>query len=137
MRTAPWIGWTWAKPRRPWPQHRRENPRTPLPAVAAKRTGMDAWTIDGLEDDKKADEAPVHVVSKVPPRKVVDHAPEQLFPGSGKPRPDLILMDVLMPGTNNGFQATRRLTRDPGTASIPIIMMSTKAEAPDQVWGIK
>ena len=54
----------------------------------------------------------------------------------GSHKPDLILMDVLMPGSN-GYQATRRLTRDPRTSSIPIIMMSTKAEPPDQIWGIK
>lgn len=48
--------------------------------------------------------------------------------------PDLILMDVVMPGLN-GFQATRRLTRDPETRHIPIIIVTTKDQETDKVWG--
>ena len=48
-------------------------------------------------------------------------------------RPDLILMDVVMPGMN-GFQATRCLTKTPETANIPILMVSTKSDQTDQVW---
>ena len=47
--------------------------------------------------------------------------------------PDLILMDVVMPGMN-GFQATRFLTKSPDTADIPILMVSTKSDQTDQVW---
>ncbi len=50
--------------------------------------------------------------------------------------PDLILMDVVMPGVN-GFQATRRLARDPATAGIPVVMITTKAEATDRIWGMR
>ena len=48
--------------------------------------------------------------------------------------PDLILMDVVMPGTN-GFQATRLLSKDPETSAIPIIMVTTKDQETDKVWG--
>jgi twitching motility two-component system response regulator PilH len=51
-------------------------------------------------------------------------------------RPDCILMDVVMPGMN-GFQATRRLTRDPGTARIPVIMITTKDQETDKIWGMR
>lgn len=51
-------------------------------------------------------------------------------------RPDCILMDVVMPGMN-GFQATRRLTRDPETAAIPVIMITTKAQETDRIWGMR
>lgn len=51
-------------------------------------------------------------------------------------RPDLILMDVIMPGMN-GFQATRRLHRDPETNSIPVIIVSSKGEVTDKVWGMR
>lgn len=50
--------------------------------------------------------------------------------------PDLILMDVVMPGLN-GFQATRQLKRDPLTSGIPIIIVSTKSQATDRVWGMR
>ncbi len=51
-------------------------------------------------------------------------------------RPDLILMDVVMPGVN-GFQATRTLARDPQTSSIPVIMITTKSQETDRVWGMR
>ena len=51
-------------------------------------------------------------------------------------RPDCILMDVVMPGMN-GFQATRKLTRDPRTSSIPVIMITTKDQETDKIWGMR
>lgn len=48
--------------------------------------------------------------------------------------PDVILMDVVMPEMN-GFQATRKLTRDPKTSHIPVIIISTKNQETDRVWG--
>ena len=51
-------------------------------------------------------------------------------------QPDLILMDVVMPGLN-GFQATRQLTKDPKTANIPVIIVTTKDQETDRVWGIR
>jgi twitching motility two-component system response regulator PilH len=50
--------------------------------------------------------------------------------------PDCILMDVVMPGIN-GFQATRKLTRDPATANIPVIMITTKDQETDKIWGMR
>jgi twitching motility two-component system response regulator PilH len=51
-------------------------------------------------------------------------------------RPDLIFMDVVMPGLN-GFQATRTLSRDPKTKSIPIVMVTTKDQESDRIWGMR
>jgi twitching motility two-component system response regulator PilH len=51
-------------------------------------------------------------------------------------RPDCILMDVVMPGMN-GFQATRKLTKDPATESIPVIMITTKDQETDKIWGMR
>ena len=51
-------------------------------------------------------------------------------------RPDLILMDVVMPGVN-GFQATRTLSRDPDTAAIPVVMVTTKDQETDRIWGMR
>lgn len=48
--------------------------------------------------------------------------------------PDLILMDVVMPGLN-GYQATRMLTADPVTAHVPIVLVTSKDQAADEVWG--
>lgn len=50
--------------------------------------------------------------------------------------PNLILMDVVMPGLN-GFQATRQLSQTPETADIPIIMVSTKGQETDRAWGMR
>ena len=50
--------------------------------------------------------------------------------------PDAILMDVVMPGIN-GFQATRKLTRDPKTQHIPVVMVTTKDQDTDREWGLR
>ena len=51
-------------------------------------------------------------------------------------QPDLILMDVVMPNLN-GFQATRAITRDPQTKHIPVVMVTTKDQETDRVWGMR
>lgn len=50
--------------------------------------------------------------------------------------PDLILMDVVMPNLN-GFQATRSITRDPATRHIPVVLVTTKDQETDRVWGMR
>jgi twitching motility two-component system response regulator PilH len=50
--------------------------------------------------------------------------------------PDLIFMDVVMPGMN-GYQATRAIVSDPGTKSIPVVMVSSKGLETDRVWGLR
>ena len=51
-------------------------------------------------------------------------------------KPDLILMDVVMPG-QNGFQLTRAITRDPRFADVPVIMCTSKNQETDKVWGMR
>ena len=51
-------------------------------------------------------------------------------------KPDLILMDVVMPGLN-GFQATRAISRDPETRTIPIILCTSKSQETDKIWGMR
>lgn len=51
-------------------------------------------------------------------------------------QPDMILMDVVMPGMN-GFQASRQISSDPETSSIPIIIVSTKNQETDKMWGLR
>ena len=51
-------------------------------------------------------------------------------------KPDLILMDIVMPG-QNGFQVTRSITRDPELQDIPIIICSSKGLETDRIWGLR
>jgi twitching motility two-component system response regulator PilH len=51
-------------------------------------------------------------------------------------KPDLILMDVVMPG-QNGFQLTRAITRDPLFSDVPVIMCTSKNQETDKVWGMR
>jgi twitching motility two-component system response regulator PilH len=50
--------------------------------------------------------------------------------------PDLILMDVIMPGTN-GYEATRTITRDEATRTIPVILCTAKDQETDRLWGLR
>jgi len=49
-------------------------------------------------------------------------------------QPDVVLMDIVMPGLN-GFQATRQLSRSNDTKHIPVIIVTAKNQQADQVWG--
>ena len=61
---------------------------------------------------------------------------EDAFRRLAEEKPDLILMDVVMPG-QNGFQLTRAITRDPLYADVPIIMCTSKNQETDRVWGLR
>ncbi|MBK8523987.1 MAG: response regulator [Betaproteobacteria bacterium] len=50
--------------------------------------------------------------------------------------PDLVIMDVVMPGLN-GYQATRTLTRDEDTKNIPVLMCTSKGQETDKIWGLR
>jgi twitching motility two-component system response regulator PilH len=51
-------------------------------------------------------------------------------------RPEVIVMDVVMPGMN-GFQATRKLSKNPVTAHIPVVIVSSKGQETDRIWGLR
>lgn len=53
-----------------------------------------------------------------------------------KEKPDVVLMDIVMPGLN-GFQATRQLSKSPETQAIPVIIVTTKDQQTDRVWGMR
>jgi twitching motility two-component system response regulator PilH len=55
---------------------------------------------------------------------------------SSKEQPDVVLMDVVMPGLN-GFQATRAISHAETTKHIPIIICSTKDAETDRIWGMR
>ncbi len=61
---------------------------------------------------------------------------EEGITAAKRDRPDLVIMDVIMPGMN-GFQATRTLSRDADTSAIPILIVTTKSMETDRVWGLR
>jgi twitching motility two-component system response regulator PilH len=66
---------------------------------------------------------------------VAENAEEALIKVKSQ-APDLILMDVVMPG-QNGFQLTRQLSKDPSTQNIPVIMCTSKNLQTDRIWGLR
>lgn len=61
---------------------------------------------------------------------------EEGVAASKEKQPDVILMDIVMPGLN-GFQATRQITADAETQHIPVIIVTTKNQETDRVWGLR
>jgi twitching motility two-component system response regulator PilH len=61
---------------------------------------------------------------------------DDAFKRLAEQKPDLILMDVVMPG-QNGFQLTRSINRTPEYADVPIIMCTSKSLETDRVWGMR
>ena len=61
---------------------------------------------------------------------------DQAWQQMQRSKPDLILMDVVMPGVN-GFRLTRTFLRDPRFADVPIVICSGKSQATDRIWGMR
>lgn len=90
-----------------------------------------------IVDDSPTDQ---HVISQVLQKHgfdtLVASEGEEAITLAERERPDVILMDIVMPGMN-GFQATRRLSRNPATASIPVVIISSKQQETDRIWGLR
>lgn len=67
---------------------------------------------------------------------VIADSGEMAIEEAKKQLPDLILMDVVMPGMN-GYQATRTITRDEDTRHIPVFMCTSKGQETDKIWGMR
>jgi twitching motility two-component system response regulator PilH len=67
--------------------------------------------------------------------RTADSADDAMF-RLAQQRPDLILLDVVMPG-RNGFQLARSLARDPAYAAVPIILCTSKNQETDRIWGLR
>ncbi|TAH45513.1 MAG: response regulator [Betaproteobacteria bacterium] len=76
------------------------------------------------------------VLSKNGYRVVTADSGEEAIAKSQLEKPDLILMDVVMPGMN-GYQATRTISRNDATRRIPIIMCTSKGLETDKIWGMR
>lgn len=61
---------------------------------------------------------------------------EEAITKSKADKPDLILMDVVMPGMS-GFETTRAITKNPETSKIPVIICTTKGQETDKAWGLR
>ena len=76
------------------------------------------------------------ILKREPYEVVKAHDGQQAVEVAVLERPDLILMDVVMPG-QNGFQLTRAITRDPRFVNVPVIMCTSKNQETDKVWGMR
>ncbi|MBP6899236.1 MAG: response regulator [Burkholderiaceae bacterium] len=90
-----------------------------------------------LVDDSKTE---LHVLSELLRREGYQvrtaESGDEAMKRLAEDKPDLILMDVVMPG-QNGFQLTRTITRDPRYAGTPVIMCTSKNQETDRVWGLR
>jgi len=78
----------------------------------------------------------VEMLAKKGYQVVVSDSGEDAIVKAKSEKPDLILMDVVMPGIN-GYQATRAITRDEATKHIPVIMCTSKGADTDKIWGMR
>ena len=78
----------------------------------------------------------LEVLSKQGYQCVTAQSGDEAIAKSKTEQPDLILMDIIMPGTD-GFKATRAITRDEATKHIPVIVCTSKKLETDRVWGLR
>jgi len=89
-----------------------------------------------IVDDSPTDTALIQKILEAQGHKVSSvSSGEQGIEKAKELRPDLIIMDVVMPGLN-GFQATRKITKNPETKSIPVVFLSSKNMESDRAWGL-
>ena len=89
-----------------------------------------------VDDSPTYIEAMRHVLQKYGYTCTVAQTGQEGIDAAIKLQPDLILMDVIMP-VMSGFQATRQLSKNPVTAHIPIVIVSTKDQETDRLWGLR
>ena len=103
--------------------------------VGARRVRRDMALILIVDDSPTE----VHVMKKALERTATRPPPPPTAPRrahGARDDPDLIFMDVVMPGVN-GYQATRTLANDPKTSTIPVIMVTSKGQETDKIWGLR
>ncbi|HYA47045.1 MAG TPA: response regulator [Burkholderiales bacterium] len=90
-----------------------------------------------IVDDSSTDrQALVERLSKHGYRCITADNGDEGIAKSKSEQPDLILMDVVMPGIN-GYEATRAISRDPSTRDIPVIICTGRNQETDRVWGMR
>lgn len=88
-------------------------------------------------DDSPTDRmAIMEIVRSIGFRAIEAQNAEEAFAQAKAAKPDLILMDVVMPGSS-GYEATRKLSKDPAFASIPVIIISNRNKETDKLWGLR
>ncbi|EXJ16026.1 response regulator [Imhoffiella purpurea] len=103
---------------------------------ASSDSAADSATVLVVDDSPTETRILTHTLTKAGYRVETATNGEEAIEAVRQSRPDLILMDVIMP-VLNGYQATRQLRRDPQTADIPIIMVTTKDMQTDRAWGMR
>ncbi len=76
------------------------------------------------------------VLEKFGYRTIAAYDGEQGVDMAIRERPDIILMDIVMPNVN-GFQATRMIRKNPVTTDIPVIIISGAEQMSDKIWGMR
>lgn len=86
-----------------------------------------------VDDSPTQRQALINILQKNNFETIIAEDGQQGVDMSRSEHPDLILMDVVMPGLN-GFQATRHITKHESTQNIPVIMLTSKDQETDRVW---
>ena len=90
-----------------------------------------------IVDDSPTERHVLHeILKKAGYEVIVSDCAEDALSKARSLRPDLVLMDVVMPGVN-GFQATRSMSRDPATKDIPVILCTSKDQDTDRIWWLR
>ena len=111
-------------------------PRRAGPAAVTKANFMQIKKILIVDDSPTERHVLNDMLTKAGYEVVASDNGEDAIQKAKSVKPDLILMDVVMPGLN-GFQATRAISRDPDTRTIPIILCTSKNQATDKIWGMR
>jgi DNA-binding response OmpR family regulator len=88
------------------------------------------------EDDADVAELIAHYLERAGHRVTRLGAGSDVLPHVRRSAPDVLILDLMLPGLD-GLEICRTLRRDPGTAAIPIIMLTARAEESDRIVGLE
>ena len=106
-----------------------------LPAMSAQSSDEKA-TILVVDDTPENIDVLAGLLSEEYSIRVAMNGEKALELAAQQPVPDLILLDVMMPGMD-GYEVCRRLKADPATAGIPVIFATAKTEVDDETKGFE
>lgn len=89
-----------------------------------------------VEDEKDIARMIDYNLKKEGYRTVVTHDGPAGAAAAGRERPDLVLLDVMLPGVD-GLEVLKRLRADAKTASLPVILLTARSEETDKVVGLE
>ena len=102
---------------------------------SSHNSSLDSSKILVVEDERDLAELLALNINRTGYQTFLAHDGHEALAIAARERPDLVILDVMLPGLS-GTEVAARLRSDPGLGDVPILMLTAKAEEVDQLVGL-